>query len=198
MMTFEAVHARAHKLPGWCADGEARRLYDLASAVPGPIIEVGTWCGRSSCYLAAQGVERVFCVDPYDGPHWHSSWQHHPGGQHPLDLANSAWRELGLAELVTSIVDTSPEAVNDPRLPAEAGLVYIDGGHEYDEVMADLRAWAPKVICGGYVALHDYTVLGDQGVMWGVRQASEVYFEEVGGWEFLGIVDTLGVWRRTE
>jgi hypothetical protein len=35
-------------------------------------------------------------------------------------------------------------------------FVYIDGNHRFEQVVADLAAWAPKVRPGGIVAGHDY------------------------------------------
>lgn len=35
-------------------------------------------------------------------------------------------------------------------------FVYIDGNHVYAQVMADIKAWAPKVRSGGIVSGHDY------------------------------------------
>ncbi len=45
-------------------------------------------------------------------------------------------------------------------------LLYIDAGHSYECVMADLYAWYPKVISGGIVAGHDYL-----NPAYGVKQA---------------------------
>ncbi len=35
-------------------------------------------------------------------------------------------------------------------------FVFIDGGHTYEQVMADLAAWAPKVGDGGWLTGHDW------------------------------------------
>ena len=36
------------------------------------------------------------------------------------------------------------------------GLLHIDGNHEYEHVLADVRAWAPRVKPGGWLVLDDY------------------------------------------
>lgn len=36
-------------------------------------------------------------------------------------------------------------------------LVYIDANHVYDDVLADIAAWLPKVRPGGVIAGHDFT-----------------------------------------
>lgn len=45
-------------------------------------------------------------------------------------------------------------------------LVYIDGDHSYEGCFNDLRAWAPKVQSGGYIACHDF-----MNPTYGVKQA---------------------------
>lgn len=41
-------------------------------------------------------------------------------------------------------------------LDGSLDFVYIDGNHRYEQVVADLAAWVPKVRAGGIVAGHDY------------------------------------------
>lgn len=36
-------------------------------------------------------------------------------------------------------------------------FVYVDGLHDFDSVMQDIRAWYPKVRSGGVIAGHDYS-----------------------------------------
>jgi cephalosporin hydroxylase len=35
-------------------------------------------------------------------------------------------------------------------------LVFIDSSHEYDDTLAEFRAWQPAVRAGGHIAFHDY------------------------------------------
>lgn len=55
-------------------------------------------------------------------------------------------------------------------------LLYIDGDHSKNGVMADLMAWCPKVMEGGFVALHDYL-----NPSYWVKEAVREYVE--GSWE---------------
>jgi precorrin-6B methylase 2 len=68
-----------------------------------------------------------------------------------------------------------------------AQMIFIDGGHSYAEVMADLKAWNPlatRLICG-----HDYTNMGEvqkavneffgQGR---VRVSDSIWWVEKGEW----------------
>lgn len=44
-------------------------------------------------------------------------------------------------------------------------IVYIDANHSYKSTLADLKAWAPCVRAGGYLAGHDYVNRLDFGVI---------------------------------
>lgn len=56
--------------------------------------------------------------------------------------------------------------------------VYIDADHHYQNVLADLEAWFPKVRKGGVVAGHDYVNYQDMGVIQAVNEfaAKRGYF----------------------
>jgi SAM-dependent methyltransferase len=51
---------------------------------------------------------------------------------------------------------TSVEASNDYD-DESLDFVFIDGSHEYKDIVDDLKAWIPKVKIGGILAGHDYT-----------------------------------------
>ena len=51
----------------------------------------------------------------------------------------------------------------------ELDFVYIDGAHDFDNVMMDLIQWAYKVKRGGIIALHDYMAGFNAGVMQAVN-----------------------------
>jgi predicted O-methyltransferase YrrM len=57
--------------------------------------------------------------------------------------------------------------------PYKVDLIFVDGGHDYAEVVSDIEAWADKVVEGGIIAFHDYGLkLTDNSEQWpGVRQA---------------------------
>jgi len=35
-------------------------------------------------------------------------------------------------------------------------MVFVDGGHKYDECSGDILAWLPNIKSGGIIAVHDY------------------------------------------
>ncbi len=165
------------QIPGFFDFAE---VYDaaVAAAVDGAVlVEVGCLLGRSTCYLATKIRESgkaitVYAVDTGRGsPSDVTGWEIAPslGGEY----AGTFHRNLigcGLTDLVVPIVTESTRAA---RLfpPGSVDFAFIDGDHQYESVLADLRAWWPKVKPGGLLAGHDYR----RGDRWGVWVSAAVH-----------------------
>jgi len=150
------VEALAGTIEGWLSEPEGHLLYELARNCTGRgvIVEIGSWKGRSTVWLASgskagPGVP-VHAIDPHTG-----SPEHRPGGARVATFeefrANVA--RAGVDDLVVPMVQPSLEAAVAITLPVE--LVFIDGDHAYEAVLADFHAWFPKVVDGGVIAFHD-------------------------------------------
>lgn len=75
---------------------------------------------------------------------------------------------LPFKERFTMVREFSHEAI--PHLPQEVDYIFIDGNHDYDFVLRDLRLYEPLLISGGIMSGHDYTTPKD-----GVRRAVNEY-----------------------
>lgn len=152
------------KMGGW---PERVALYLAASRVPvgGCIVEIGSWVGVGTCYLAAGlravGGGRVYAVDTFRGttldPKSQSAWAASVAkmGGSTLPLLRKHVRSCGLEGLVTPIESPSVAAASGYNGPP-VDLLYIDGDHVYEAVRADFEAWWPRVRPGGLVMFHDY------------------------------------------
>ena len=72
---------------------EGLALYDTAAATPGcgPVLEIGTYCGKSTIYLAAAAREAGQLVVTVD--HHRGSEEHQPGWEyHDPELVDPAHR----------------------------------------------------------------------------------------------------------
>jgi MMP 1-O-methyltransferase len=137
-----------------------------AAAVPGaPLIEVGSYCGRSTIWLAAAARRAgtvVFAVDHHRGSEENQvGWEHHDrdvvdgraGRIDTLPRFRRALYDAGLERWAIAVVGESP--VVAAHWAATAALVFIDGGHGVEPARADYAGWAPKVAMGGTLAIHD-------------------------------------------
>ena len=151
---------------GFLPDGEGLRLYEwaLETAVMGPILEIGSYCGRSTIWLAQAAKEKqsvVFAVDHHRG-----SEEHQPGESHhdtelvdakgDVDTLTMFRRNIRLAGLENEVIPVVTESTRFARSwSGQLGMVFIDGGHSLSAALADFRAWAPRVLPGGILAIHD-------------------------------------------
>ena len=158
-------HARA--AIGFMPDDEGLALHDAgrAAAAAGPLLEIGTYCGKSALYLGAAaraGGTVVYTVDHHRG-----SEENQPGwAWHDERLVDPATRQLdtlpwfrrtiaaaGLEDVVVAVVGDSPTVGRHWATPL--GLVFIDGGHAFDVALADYASWAPHVAPAGCLVFHD-------------------------------------------
>lgn len=72
-------------------------------------------------------------------------------------------------------------------------LLFVDGDHCYSSVMADLLRWAPKVVVGGYMILHDYV-----GGFSAVPAAVTDYFDAYPEWQDIEQAGLTQVCQRTK
>ncbi|MGW2459285.1 class I SAM-dependent methyltransferase [Streptomyces sp. NPDC001761] len=130
-----------------------------------PLLEVGTYCGRSTILLAdaarAAGVTAL-TVDHHRGSEEQQpGWDYHdPETVDPevglMDTLPTFRRTLfkaGLEEHVVALVGRSPRIAAVWNSPL--GFVFVDGGHTDEHATADYEGWAPHVAEGGLLVIHD-------------------------------------------
>jgi len=162
----------AQDATGFMPPAEGLALCETAAAyaAAGPVLEVGSYCGKSAIYLAAgiraaraRGVrQQVVTVDHHRGSEEHQpGWEYHdPGLVDPatgrldtLPHFRSTLAAAGLEEHVIAIVGRSADVAGLWRMPL--GMLFIDGGHTDAAATADYEGWAPWVKAGGALAIHD-------------------------------------------
>ena len=153
--------------PGFMPQDEARALYAAAlrATALGDLVEIGTYRGKSAILLAAAaraGGRMLLTVDHHRGSEEHQpGWEYHDpdlvdpsvGLIDTLPLARRALAQAGVEDAVLLVVGRSAEVAR--RWPGAAGFVFIDGGHTDEAAQADYAGWAPKLVPGGLLAIHD-------------------------------------------
>src|SRR4051812_28417751 len=152
---------------GFMPDAEGLALYGagVAGGSVGPLLEVGTYCGKSAVYLGAAAREAgtvCFTVDHHRGSEENQAgWEHHDpevvdpetGRMDTLPFFRRTIQAAGLEDAVVAIVGYSVPVARAWRTPL--GLLFIDGGHAEDVAMADYAEWSANVAPGGLLAIHD-------------------------------------------
>lgn len=165
-----ALQAAAEAARGFMPADEGVALHEAgleaAASVPGaPLLEVGSYCGKSTIYLGAAaraGATVLVAIDHHRG-----SEENQPGWQwHEPDLVDPElgvmdtlpWfrrtvHRAGLESSVVAVVGDSPTVAGFWSTPC--ALVFIDGGHGEQPAAQDYELWTPHVAPGGLLAIHD-------------------------------------------
>jgi len=157
----------AEDATGFMPADEGTELFDQAcTALPhGPVLEIGTYCGKSAIYLGAAASlvgGTVITVDHHRGSEEHQQgWDYHDATLvdprfnrfDTLGRFRGTLAAAGLEEHVVAIVGRS-ETVALLWNTALA-MVFIDGGHTDEAAQNDYSGWAPWVRTGGCLLIHD-------------------------------------------
>ncbi|MCC5953250.1 MAG: class I SAM-dependent methyltransferase [Acidimicrobiia bacterium] len=153
---------------GFMPADEGLALHEAARTAPtdlGPMLEVGSYCGKSAVYLGAaarEGGTVLFAVDHHRGSEENQAgWEYHDA-----DLVDPATGRLdtlptfrrtiegaGLEGVVVAVVGDSPVVARLWTTPLS--LLFIDGGHGEEPAHLDYDLWTPHVAVGGRLCIHD-------------------------------------------
>jgi hypothetical protein len=153
-------------IDGWFLEEEGAWYQEMvASRSEGLVVEIGSWKGRSTSFLApvlAGRPARLVCVDHYSGSsdQWDLEYRRaleeealrgHPVKsqfEKNMESLGIKYRLLNCSSnlAVTQIPDCS------------ADVIFIDASHDRQSVLDDLRRWLPKVRHSGVLVGHDYGI----------------------------------------
>ena len=163
----------AREAIGFMPDDEGDALYELAwqAASIGPLLEIGSYAGKSAVYLGAAAEERgtvLFTIDHHRG-----SEEHQPGWEYRderlVDASTGRYNTLpefqrtieaaALEATVIAIVARAELVAAHWQTPL--GLAFIDGSHTDESAQRDYDGWAHHVVApgdgraGGLLVIHD-------------------------------------------
>jgi predicted O-methyltransferase YrrM len=131
----------------------------------GVAVEIGTYCGKSTIYLAhaaAMTDSTIVTIDHHRGSEEQQpGWEYHDdslvdpelGLMDTLPFARRAIAASGLEENVVLMVGRSSTISRWWQTPLD--LIFVDGGHTDEAAQADFLGWAPHVRLGGALVIHD-------------------------------------------
>jgi predicted O-methyltransferase YrrM len=194
------------QIKGFLAADEAQALYEqaLQASKTGPVLEIGSYCGKSTIYLGLacqRNNSTVFALDHHRGSEEHQRGEffHDPelydDGEGVMDSFREFRRNIhraGLDDVVVPVVAGSEVAARHWQTPL--AMVFIDGGHSLDAALTDYRCWTAHLMRGGVLAIHDLFADAHAGgqapyAVYRMAMASGLF-------ENLGQVNSLGLLRR--
>ena len=155
------------KIKGFLEQKEGVALYEACklSFKTGKCAEIGSYCGKSACYIGLACKEvgsKLYSVDHHRG-----SEEQQYGEEYfdkeiynfsakqvntlPLFLKNI--RKFNLQDHIEPMVMTSVDA--SFKVPDNLDLIFIDGSHTFESARNDYLHWKPKLRPGGVLAIHD-------------------------------------------
>ena len=144
-----AILCDASQIEGWMTRPELEWLISRASEM-GSVAEIGCWKGRSTTAISSACRGTVYAID-----HWNG------GKDEPEHIRKAAAEDKVYSDFIKNMERRwNVVPIRKPSLEAAArielvDMTFIDAGHGFDDVVADIRAWLPKtrrLICG-----HDYS-----------------------------------------
>ena len=204
-MTPKLDFSFLNTIKGFMADHEALALYDLAleASAMGPVLEIGSYCGRSAAIIGAACKKNnsiLFSVDHHTGSEEQQPDQEYfdpdlydkdTKGVNTFPLFRKTLSRAGLEDTVVPIVSASHVAGRMWKTPLS--MVFIDGGHTFEAAHTDFLTWSPHIIKDGLLVIHDIFFNPEEG-----GQAPRQVYEHAiatGLYETLEMTGTLGVLR---
>ncbi len=167
-VNVQAIFEKTTAVPSWTSEIERITLMQLACEVPddGLIVEIGALYGGMTAVLGlSQPRARIIAIDNF-------SWS-------PMDSMKASKKTLldnvascGVSNVVVMEGD-SREIARIWDQPID--LLWIDGGHSYEFVRADLENFGPHA---KVIALHDW----DNAFWPSIRQAVEDFIRHHPEW----------------
>ena len=146
-------------------EGKALAKWSEKFTVLGPAVEIGTFVGKSSLYIAAGSStnnQLVFTIDHHKG-----SEEHQAGEEYfDKDIFDQSLGRVNTVPLLQSNLDQFEESkwiipiianANSlaPTWTIDLGLLFIDGGHTEISAQNDYDNWNTKILNDGALVIHD-------------------------------------------
>lgn len=155
---------------GFMPEDEGMLLHRVAlDRLPhGPVLEVGTYCGKSAIYIGAAARQVggsqavVFTVDHHRGSEENQAgWEHHDaslvddefGLMDTLPVFRRTIARAGLEDQVVAVIGRSTTVAAHWRTPLS--MLFIDGGHAEEHAQNDYTGWAHWLMRDALLVIHD-------------------------------------------
>ena len=158
---FKKIDHYYHSLEGWF--NMEQQYLELLDATPegGTFVELGCYKGKSTSFIGVEIHKRkrdinFFAVDSFQGATNSTDANEIKAYEGISEIEESYTYNVSLIgnkiKTIVSLTDEAAQYFED----GSVDVVFVDGGHSYEVVKADILAWLPKMKKGGIMAGHDY------------------------------------------
>ncbi len=205
-MTTPSLPLDIDSVKGFLDPQEGQALLSAALRVAdlGPVMEIGSYCGKSTVYLgtAAKHSDNIlYAVDHHRGSEEHQFGEEYFDSEvydtdisavDTFKLFRQTVDRAQLQDVVVPLVAATKIASKHWATPL--GMLFIDGGHSEQAALDDYRCWTPFIRQGGLLAIHDIFPNPEEG-----GQAPYHIYQlalNSGQFELVSMTKTLGLLRR--
>ena len=158
---------RFNQIKGFLDIEEGRFLHELViqHCANETILEIGSYCGKSACFLAdaAEQVKATFIsVDHHRGSEEHQLGQEYHDPEEYDERLNrintypSFEKNLDSVSLLHAVIPLISDSISASKIiKNDIGFVFIDGSHTETSAMNDYDNWNSKLHSNGALVIHD-------------------------------------------
>jgi len=146
---------------------EGAFLAQMAAQVEDTILEIGSYKGRSTCYLASATNNLVVALDLWDlrSEDFKPSRKVTQRGYYKLETFK-VFKENVDRKGLTNILPVKGDSKEIGKIwNIPLGMLWIDGDHAYSGVLSDYQSFHRFVRPGGFLAFHDFVIRDVQRVV---------------------------------
>lgn len=149
------------ELTGLVSAPEGDALAELAATVDptDTVVEIGSYTGKSTCFLAGATDADVYAIDLWDLK-LPSEKKKRNKNKYKIGFNSIRARETfdARTQSLENVIGVRAESQEIAKVwTREIGLLFIDGAHDIKSVTADYEGFARFIVPGGYLAMHDAT-----------------------------------------
>ena len=171
-------------------EGECLNRIALKASKKGPIVEIGSYCGKSSIYIGEackKNNSLLYAIDHHTGSEENQiGWEYHDkelfdsetGKINTFPEFRKNIRNFDLENFIIPIVSDSILVAKFWTI--NLSMVFIDGGHSEKAAFDDFHNWSEKIMKDGFLAIHDVFPNPDDGG----RPPYEVYLSALNSGNF--------------
>lgn len=172
------------RIPGTSSTRECRLLAHLAMVAPGGgcLVEIGAFKGKSTAWIVEGAslrnqITTLVSIDPHQRDTWNTF----------CDTVLQFQLERRGLEVRRAMSHVVGAQWNRP-----ISMLWIDGSHEYEDVIRDIEDFVPHVIPGGWIVFDD----ADGEQFPGVARAIAERMALRPGFESFGLLKHFAIYRR--
>jgi hypothetical protein len=209
------------ELEGAISAEEGEKLKALASKCNHSIVEIGSYVGKSTCYLATGAPDNisVYAIDLWNmreiplnakvvqnpkqkGAFSKSvvatyTFSNDGSGNIAERMLRNTWgtfcKQLELTGNTNKVIPVKAASDEVAKIwRDDIGLLFIDGDHSHEQCLKDYINFSPFIVSNGYIVFHDYCTQYTYGVKKIVDEIVKPHNIWV-DWEFIG---TMAIARK--